>query len=81
MNAWGVGDQFDDYISGAPYSGLGEYHSSKMDFASWTAAAESWFDYRRTGLPDLQTGESAKREKLPLRFYYHFADEILKNDG
>jgi hypothetical protein len=47
--------------------------------ASWSAAAESWFDYRRTGLPDLQTGESAKREALPLRFYYNFDSEISLN--
>ena len=78
MNAWGVGDDFNDYISGAPYSDLESIIEQKW-IASWTAAAESWFDYRRTGLPDLQTGESAKREKLPLRFYYHFVDEISLN--
>lgn len=78
MNAWGVGDEFDDYISGAPYSGLESIIQQKW-IASWSAAAESWFDYRRTGFPDLQTGELAKREKLPLRFYYHFEDEISLN--
>jgi hypothetical protein len=78
MIAWGVGDQFDDYITGAPYSGLESIIEQKW-IASWTAAAESWFDYRRTGLPNLQTGESAKREVLPIRFYYHFDDEISLN--
>lgn len=78
LNAWGVGDSFDDYIGGAPYSGKESIIQQKW-IASWTAAAESWFDYRRTGLPDLQTGESAKREKLPLRFYYNFDDEIALN--
>ena len=78
MNAWGVGDGFDDYISGAPYTGLESIIQQKW-IASWTTAAESWFDYRRTGLPDLQTGESAKREKLPLRFYYNFNNEIALN--
>lgn len=76
--AWGVGDAFDDYISGAPYSDLESIMEQKW-IASWTAAAESWFDYRRTGLPDLQTGESAKSEKLPIRFYYNFDNEIAKN--
>ena len=79
MNAWGVGDDFNDYIGGAPYSDLESIIEQKW-IASWTAAAESWFDYRRTGLPDLQTGESAKREKLPLRFYYHFDSEISLNE-
>lgn len=78
LNAWGAGAEFDDYIGGAAYSGLESIIEQKW-IASWTAAAEAWFDYRRTGFPDLQAGESAKRTKLPLRFYYHFDDEISKN--
>lgn len=78
MNAWGVGDQFNDYIGGAPYSGLEDIMEQKW-IASWTAATEAWFDYRRTGLPDLQAGESAKRQALPLRFYYNFNNEISLN--
>ncbi len=83
MNAWSVGDKFGDYIAGAPYSGLKSIIEQKW-IASWTAAAESWFDYRRTGLPDLQAngptlGGSAKRDALPLRFYYHFDSEISLN--
>ena len=32
---------------------------------------ESWFDWRRTGFPDLQTGPVAMYgDKLPLRFFY-----------
>ncbi len=78
MNAWGVGDDFDDYITGAPYSGLESIIEQKW-IASWTAAAESWFDYRRTGLPDLKAGVSAIRQALPLRFFYHFDQEISLN--
>lgn len=78
MNAWGVGGAFSDYIAGAPYDGIESIIEQKW-IASWTAAAESWFDYRRTGLPALQTGESAKREALPLRFYYNNDNEIAKN--
>ncbi len=78
LNAWGVGGSFNSYIAGAPYSGLESIIQQKW-IASWSAAAESWFDYRRTGLPDLQTGESAKRQALPLRFYYNFDSEISLN--
>lgn len=78
LNAWGVGDSFGDYIAGAPYTDLASIIQQKW-IASWSAAAESWFDYRRTGFPNLQTGESAKREALPLRFYYHFDSEISLN--
>jgi hypothetical protein len=78
FNAWGVGAAFNAYIGGAPYSGLESIIEQKW-IASWSAAAESWFDYRRTGLPNLQAGESAKRAAIPLRFYYHFDNEISKN--
>ncbi len=78
LNAWGVGDQFDDYIAGAPYGGMEEIIEQKW-IASWTAAAEAWFDYRRTGLPVLETGPSAMRPVIPLRFYYHYDDAIALN--
>lgn len=78
MIAWGVGDKADDYISGIAYNGLESIIEQKW-IASWSAAAESWFDYRRTGLPDLKAGETAKRAALPLRFYYHMNDEISLN--
>ena len=78
LEAWGVGDSYNDYIAGAPYVGLTEIIQQKW-IASWTAAAEAWFDYRRTGLPALQTGVTAKRQAMPLRFYYHWADEIILN--
>jgi len=78
FNVWGVGDAFDSYIGGATYTGLESIIEQKW-IASWTATAEAWFDYRRTGLPNLQTGESAKREALPIRFYYNYDGEIAKN--
>jgi hypothetical protein len=38
--------------------------------ASWMSI-ESWFDWRRTGLPDLHTGPVAQfGDKLPLRYMY-----------
>ena len=78
LNAWGVGDTYSAYISGpAAYSGFEDIIEQKW-IASWSAAAESWFDYRRTGLPNLQTGAASKRAALPLRFYYHI-DEIDSN--
>ncbi|MBU2903172.1 MULTISPECIES: SusD/RagB family nutrient-binding outer membrane lipoprotein [Arenibacter] len=74
---WGVGGEYDDYIAGAAYGGLEDIMEQKW-IASWSAATESWFDYRRTGLPDLQVGVATKRDALPLRFYYHI-NEIDTN--
>ena len=78
FNAWGIGGAFAGYIDGAPYTGLESIIEQKW-IASWTAAAEAWFDWRRTGLPELHAGESARRKALPLRFYYHLSEEISKN--
>ncbi len=78
FNAWGLGNQFDSYIGNASYNGLESIIQQKW-IASWSAVAEAWFDYRRTGLPDLQTGVSARREKLPLRFYYNIDEDLSTN--
>ncbi|MDD4191658.1 MAG: SusD/RagB family nutrient-binding outer membrane lipoprotein [Mangrovibacterium sp.] len=80
FNAWGIGSAFSSYSSNAPYSGLESIMTQKW-IASWSAAAEAWFDWRRTGLPALEAGELAKRPALPLRFYYHLNDEIEKNEA
>lgn len=78
FNAWGVSNHFNNYLEGAPYNGLESIMQQKW-IASWTAAAESWFDWRRTGLPDLKTGPSARREVLPLRFYYNINEDLSTN--
>jgi hypothetical protein len=72
MNTWGVGDDYDDYIAGplVAFDGTLKQIISQKWIASWTASEESWFDYRRTGYPDLQAGPYAKRKKLPVRFVY-----------
>jgi len=49
--------------------------------ASWTAGSEAWFDYRRTGFPELKTGPQAKREVLPVRFYYMLDERNLNKDN
>lgn len=80
LNAWGVGDSYASYISGsAAYNGFEDIITQKW-IASWSSATEAWFDYRRTGLPNLQSGPSSKRSALPLRFYYHI-NEIDNNSN
>ena len=79
MVAWGVEDKYDSYVSAVVYDGVRSIIQQKW-IASWTAAAEAWFDYRRTGYPELKTGESAKRKALPLRGYYNYDNEISMNE-
>lgn len=71
LDTWEVSDAFDSYISGeAAYDGSLEKILEQKWIASWTAAAEAWFDFRRTGLPALQAGTVVKRPAIPVRFYY-----------
>jgi len=88
LETWGVDDSYDDYINQASV----EYNDGDTDvvnltkimtqkwIASWTSATQSWFDYRRTGLPDLQAGPSAKRSQLPVRFVYGTTELLLNAD-
>lgn len=78
FRAWGVESEFDDYMENAPYDGLETIIEQKW-IAHWTTAHEAWFDWRRTGLPVLETGPAAVRPVLPIRWYYHNDDEIEKN--
>ena len=77
---WGLSDKFDAYIAGpeVAYNGTLEQLMEQKWIASWTAATESWFDFRRTGLPALTAGPAAKRSVLPVRFYY-MQDELMLN--
>lgn len=72
LDAWGLGSSYIKYIagSGVTYDGTLAQIIGQKWIASWTAAAEAWFDYRRTGLPALTAGPISKRVVLPLRFYY-----------
>lgn len=80
LKAWGKSSAYADYIlnPGVVYDGTLEQIMEQKWIASWTAAAEAWFDYRRTGLPALQPGIVVKRDALPLRFYYS-VDEMDYN--
>ncbi|HLR33641.1 MAG TPA: SusD/RagB family nutrient-binding outer membrane lipoprotein [Fodinibius sp.] len=72
LEEWEVGDQADAYLNRqtVAYDGSLERILQQKWIASWTAAQEAWFDYRRTGLPELETGVATPREALPLRFQY-----------
>ncbi len=80
LKAWAVGDDYSSYINhpGVAYEGTIEQVIEQKWIASWTAATESWFDYRRTGYPDLKAGPVALRRVLPVRFYY-MRDELSIN--
>lgn len=80
LEEWTADDDVAGYLSQeeVAYDGTLERIITQKWIASWTAAQEAWFDYRRTGYPDLQTGEAARRNGLPLRYMYG-SDELNFN--
>jgi hypothetical protein len=82
LETWGVGSEYDTYILGpeVAFNGTLEQIMNQKWIASWTAATEAWFDFRRTGLPALTAGPAAKRDVLPVRFYYS-QDELRFNEN
>jgi hypothetical protein len=81
LETWGVEDDFATYIAepGVAYNGTIDQVIEQKWIASWTAATEAWFDYRRTGLPALQAGPAGKRGVLPVRFYYGQSELMLNS--
>ncbi|AXE18461.1 SusD/RagB family nutrient-binding outer membrane lipoprotein [Runella rosea] len=79
MDTWGVGSSYAAYIAGADakFDGTLKQIIEQKWIASWTAAQEAWFDYRRTGFPELKTGNQSKRNVLPVRFYYMLDERNL----
>ena len=80
LTAWGLKNKYDTYIAqaGVAYNGTLARIMEQKWIASWTSAAEAWFDYRRTGLPALSPGTVVKRAAIPIRFLYG-TNELLYN--
>jgi len=80
FEAWGLEDDYEEYIADkAAFNNSLEQIISQKWIASWSAATEAWFDFRRTGLPKLTAGPAANRNALPIRFYY-MQDELTINE-
>ncbi|GAA4469111.1 SusD/RagB family nutrient-binding outer membrane lipoprotein [Nibrella saemangeumensis] len=79
LDAWGLSSAYNAYIAqkSVAYAGTLQQIIEQKWIASWTAATEAWFDYRRTGFPDLKAGPQAKRKVLPVRFYYMLDERNL----
>ncbi len=78
--AWGIGAAAADYIAQPEVAFDGTLHQiiQQKWIASWSAATESWFDWRRTGFPELHgvQGRTIAKE-LPVRFYYQLDERNL----
>jgi hypothetical protein len=72
LETWGIGDEYADYIDNAEvaYNGTLAQIMEQKWIANFATASEAYLDWRRTGLPDLQTGPFALSSVIPVRFQY-----------
>ena len=72
LEEWDLAGKYESYMTndGVAYDGTLAQIMEQKWIAGFTNASEAWFDWRRTGFPDLQTGPSPERDRIPLRFYY-----------
>lgn len=84
LSVWGMGSQAGAYISQpeVAFDGTIEQIITQKWIASWTMAAEAWFDWRRTGYPDLHGVQNRTvAPELPLRFYYPIEERNLNGSN
>lgn len=79
FDAWGVSAAYAGYVThaGVAFDGSVRRVIEQKWIASWTAAAEAWFDWRRTGYPELTAGSQGVGPVLPVRFYYMTSEREL----
>ena len=82
LETWGRGGTYTDFISQPEiaFNNSLEQILTQKWVASWTAAAESFADYRRTGFPALEAGPLSPQPVVALRFQYG-SDEYNNNSS
>ena len=83
FDTWGIGDQYSDYIDnpGVAFNGTLEQIMEQKWIANFSSASEAYLDWRRTGLPDLQTGPFARSTVIPVRFVYPTENSTINRDN
>lgn len=80
FTAWGIGGQAANYIAQpeVAFDGTLSQILTQKWISTWSVATESWFDWRRTGLPELHgVSGYTQAPELPLRFYYPLEERNL----
>jgi hypothetical protein len=81
FDTWGIGHEFGDYADndGVVFDNTLERVMEQKWISGFTAPEESYFDWRRTGFPDLQTGPYARSTVIPVRFAYDDSDKFIND--
>ncbi len=72
LESWDKSAAYSSYIQqqGVAFENTQAQIIEQKWISNWSTAAQAWFDYRRTGYPQLKAGPSAIRTELPLRIPY-----------
>ncbi|MUH34628.1 SusD/RagB family nutrient-binding outer membrane lipoprotein [Zobellia amurskyensis] len=83
FETWGIADQYTDYIDneGVAFDGTLAQVMEQKWIANFSSASEAYLDWRRTGLPDLQTGPFALSTVIPVRFVYPTENSTLNREN
>lgn len=82
FDTWGLSSAYSNYITqpDVVFDNTQKQIMEQKWIANWTNATESWFDFRRTGFPELHgvQGQTIAPE-LPIRFYYPKSEQNLNS--
>lgn len=83
FDTWGISGSFSDYMDnpGVAYNGTLEQIIEQKWIANFVNGNESYFDWRRLGLPALDAGPFAREEVIPVRFMYDITDASINQDN
>jgi hypothetical protein len=84
FDAWGIGSAYPQYIqqSKVQFDGTQKQIMMQKWISNWSRATESWFDFRRTGYPEIHGVENQTvAPELPLRFYYPKDEQDLNSEN
>ncbi len=82
LDAWGLGGMYAAYVANPKviFDQTQKQIITQKWIANWTNATEAWFDFRRTGFPEIHgvAGRTIAPE-LPVRFYYPKDEQRLNS--
>jgi len=83
FDAWGIGNEFSDYAdnSGVVFDGTLKQIMVQKWIANFGNGVESYFDWRRTGFPELSAGPYGIEDVIPVRFTYDDSDRFLNSEN
>ncbi len=79
FDTWKISASATAYLAqtGVAYDGTLKQLIEQKWISGWTNSTEAWFDFRRTGYPELKVGQMSPRKVVPIRFYYNLDSRNL----